>query len=756
MLSISRSKEIDQLTGMLRTSMLRSRFLKVQRTVNFNPLKRLQSTNTKAKITIEDPDIFYESDNPPALEATQLKFAYRANGETFGQLVQEVHHDRNPLHNTRVITPEEALAGIDPKFRDPITGELLEAASSKEARLDKETLWGRINQKQVLVPDSFSNVIQNNLLFQYEPKALKEHVVDWYTSINESGIRELSNSELSADVSIAASFAQDYAVSYKVLDEFVKRIGRDNVLKEVNSILDVGLGPSVGMLALNEVMGETWNPERKDAVVFGDYHMSRRAKLLLSRQVNENYDRGASVEEHTEHEEESESSETLETADDSTGGDDFVGKVKTKNLKVKTVIMSKLRPLETKYDLIIVSYQLLRSMENFPFEVDAKLEQYVKRLNPGGHLVLIERGTPLGAETIARARQVILRPENYENQVEKTPRPFKSSAKKMSAKQQLRLSKLSPEEKALAMKNIEPELLENFDIVEDEETAKELDALDEQIDLSVIAPCSHHGKCPLQFFDPQVYLYGKIGKKLKFCSYSVSVHRPKYLLELKRGKKLAVKWTSANSGVGIDGLVKSGRGREGGNDYENASYSYLIVTRSKEDASKLAEERKMKIEAGVEKREVGYKPKNRGEYPRILSQPTKKKGYVIMDLCAPSGHVEKWHISKSVGKQEYHDARKANMGDLWALGNKSARQSTKENTFYFEKIEEKRENLRKKKKRDATKLKRKISKDYKEALESHADDLEGNLARMAKIDAYEFLAKPKENEKMKDSRKYKY
>lgn len=743
--------------------MLTSRLSKYSVYVPLGPfLSRLSSSTSKQKITIEDPDVIYSSENPVSVDATQLNFAYRATGETFGQLVQEVHHDRDPLHNSRVITPEEALEGVDPRFRDPQTGELLKAATSKEARLDSETLWGRVNQKQVLIPDKLSKVIENNILFQYDPKALKEHVVEWYTNINSIGLRKPCDSELKADVSIAASFAQDYAVSYQVIDEFVKRIGKDNVKSKVNSILDVSTGPSVSMLALNEIMGEDWNPERKDSVVYGSYHMERKAKIMLSRQVNENFPRGQSVIES--HEEELEKNNTQQvnnekqvTKDNNVDQDEdydkeYVGKVKTKALKVKTVILDNLRPASTKYDLIIVSYQLLESLENFPFEVDSKLEEYVKRLNPGGHLLLIERGTPLGAEIIARARQIILRPEKYPDQTEKFPRPFRSSAKKLSARQQLKLSKLTPEEKALAIKNLEPELLENFDIVEDDETAESLDKMDEAIDLSIVAPCSHHGKCPLQFFDPEVYLYGKIGKKLKFCNYSVSVHRPNYLLELKRGKKLAVKWTAPNSGVGINSLARGGRGRENGNDYESATYSYLIVSRSAEDASKLEEERVKRTESGFEKREIGYMPQNRDEYPRILAPPQKKKGYVIMDLCAPSGHVEKWHVSKSVGKQEYHDARKASMGDLWALGKKSAVQSKKENIFYFDKIEEKRENLRKMKKRDATKLKRKLARDYKSALESEDSEADDNFLRVAKIDAYEFLAKPKEVQKMKDKR----
>lgn len=764
--------------------MLRRTVLKLN--LKHNPLftnscykVRFNSTKNDPNISIEDPDIHFDSDQPMSNNATQLQFAHRATGETFGQLVNEANNDRNPLHNTRVISPEEALIGVDPRYRDEDTGELLEGATSKEARLDPETLWGRINQKRVLIPENLSQVIEKNILFQYEPKNLKQSLVEWYTTMNEKGIREIPTTEISTDVSIAASFAQDYAVSYQVIDELVKRIGKENFEKNIQSVLDVGIGPSTGMLALNDIMGDEWNPPRKDVFIATNFHMARKAKILLSRQVNENLPRSSEAETQEvellnnvtkEGKEKKENAmvgkgeeakkdpkvdeEEEEEADDD--GEPYVGRVKTKALKIKSIILDKLRPKDIKYDLILVSYQLLKSLENFPFEVDSRLEEYVKRLNPGGHLVLIERGTPIGAEVIARARQVILRPEKYENQVDKFPRPFKSSEKKMSAKDELKLARLTPEEKALAMKDIEPELLENFDIVEEEEELANLKALDEQIDLSVIAPCSHHGKCPLQFFEPEVYLYGQIGKKLKFCNYTVDVQRPHYLLELKRGKKLATKWESSSRGSAHNS-IKGGRGREGSNDFETASYSYLMVVRSTEDPKILEEERQKKLLGEIIERPIGYRTEKREEYPRILSQPSKKKGFVIMDVCAPSGHVEKLHVSKSVGKTEYHDARKANMGDLWALGYKSAYQSTKENTFYFEKIEKKKENLRKQKKRDATKLKRKIAKDYKEALEVDTEEeIEDNITRMAKIDAYEFLTKPKEMEKIKDKRRFKF
>lgn len=735
----------------------------------FNQLRSVsKDAKSSSKFTVEEAGEYMESENPMSLEHSQLLFAHRSRGEAFGQIVNEAINDRNPLHSFRVVSPEESLLGVDPRYRNTETGELLEAATSREARLDKETRWAKVNHRQVFIPNDISDAIQNNILFQYDPKILKQKVAEWYVSLNERGMKQKTESEEEADLLIAGGFAQDYAIAHQILDEFVTKLGKATFQNEIKSVLDVGFGPGTGMLSLNEIMGAEWNPKVKDVLVNGQYHMARRAKILLSRQPNEYLPRSEEVEDH---ETESETGVTRDSAKDvakqdrqspetavdfeheqtdlsDTVEEKYVGKVKTKNIKIKSVLISTLRPEETKYDLIIVHQQLLTDVENFPHEVDAKLEQYIRRLNPNGRLVLIERGSPLGAETIGRARQVVLRPENYDKEMGKIPRPFKSSIKQMRNEYPV---ELSAEEKAEAMKDIEPELLEAYDVVEENEIT-EIDA--EPINLSVLAPCPHHGKCPLQYYDPQVYLYGQIGKKLKFCNFSVDVHRPRYLLELKRGRKLATQWSDSNSGVGIKGLSKGGRGREGSSDYETASFSYLIVERSSRSTEEI-EQLRAEAEA-LPEREIGYQSTQRGEYPRILAPPLKKKGFVVMDVCAPSGHVEKWHVSKSVGKQEYHDARKAEMGDSWPLGKKSAVQSKKENTFYFAKVEEKKENLRTKKKRDSRRLKRQMAADYKVAMETDPKDFEGQLSRMAQIDAYEFLTKPKEEERMKDKRKYKY
>ena len=57
--------------------------------------------------------------------------------------------------------------------------------------------------------------------------------------------------------------------------------------------------------------------------------------------------------------------------------------------------------------------------------------------------------------------------------------------------------------------------------------------------------------------------------------------------------------------------------------------------------------------------------------PRQVLPPLKRKGHIQLEVCTPSGRIERWTVPKSRGKQSYHDARKAVWGDLWALGAKT-------------------------------------------------------------------------------------
>ena len=58
-------------------------------------------------------------------------------------------------------------------------------------------------------------------------------------------------------------------------------------------------------------------------------------------------------------------------------------------------------------------------------------------------------------------------------------------------------------------------------------------------------------------------------------------------------------------------------------------------------------------------------------WPRIIATPNKLKRNVKLTVCSTEGNVETWQVPKSLGKQTYHDARKSQLGDSWALGRKT-------------------------------------------------------------------------------------
>ena len=109
-------------------------------------------------------------------------------------------------------------------------------------------------------------------------------------------------------------------------------------------------------------------------------------------------------------------------------------------------------------------------------------------------------------------------------------------------------------EKAREMgEDFEKELNEKFGAVSEEELkfenedSEELEVFDvntpredmyDKVDyhLSVIAPCPHHRKCPLQLGDPKYYKIPDHRHRLNFCSFSKIVARPPYVIELKKGK----------------------------------------------------------------------------------------------------------------------------------------------------------------------------------------------------------------------------
>ncbi|SCU88069.1 LADA_0E07998g1_1 [Lachancea dasiensis] len=559
---------------------------------------------------------------------------YSSDTHQFGQVVENI----TPEIKMDVVSREDMLRQQPQSpYRDS-SGELIQGKNAKESRLLPETLLGRAPRDQIELNTKVADAIRKNILSLHIPSNLRRSAGNKFVELKQSRLHRATKTSMEVDSHIASIFLQNYASIFQSLSELKKRL-RDDF--KPDKVLDVGYGPATGMVALNDLLGAEFRPSVKDAVIFGHSEMKKRAKIMLSRQLNEVS--------HLISEQETRSEHTIDGDED-----DLVGEVMIKKIRTHTTLRDEI-PVAKRYDLIILTHQLLQTEEKFPYEVDTNIELFLKLLAPGGHIVLIERGNPMGFEIIARARQVAVRPENFLNEHGKIPRPwgrgFHSANPDIERKW---------------------EGIDSKDSKFEEEIEKQATSSgkEESYHLKIIAPCPHQRKCPLQIGKPQYYEYGE-GKNLNFCNFQKSVLRPRYSIELKKGKILATPWENNHEPIGIKGLAKKGTGRPNGRNFEILNYSYLIMERSHTDSKTVELIHKQREEQNLSY-DVGSLGNNTPDtWPRIIRQPIKRKGHVVMDLCGSSGLVEKWTVPKSFSKEIYHDARKAMKGDLWALDAKT-------------------------------------------------------------------------------------
>lgn len=704
-------------------------------------------------------------------QTDQLPFNPRRHSETFGQLVRSdrLQKDGHLAGDSGRVFGAENAHVVHSPFRDD-SGRLFKGQNAQEARLHDATLAGRVDHHATQLPHHIADTINDDILVHTAPDRLREKAALIYQALGKDQILKAPETALEADAHIAALFLQDYAHARQVLLELQKRTAGFCPKR----VLEVGYGPAVGMVALNELMGNDYKPDETESYIVGrrNSEMKKRAKIILCRQASE---AAGLKEEQAEREgagnvgteggagecqnegdaspdaqtaaQATESSPVSETADFSDHAEHSVGPVDTTALHIRTKLRDTL-PLAKQYDLIIVSRALLTREYSFPKDIDINIHSLLRLVAPNGHLVLIERGNALGFETIARARQVMLRPESYPEERGKIPRPYikGSSVKPQRLRNEDQLvsdEDIAYEEELLAEMEEEERrelageqhddmaedaqftangeednlthLTENGAISEfeqkiidehgeatedelrfefEESGAYELTSADSQppapekpghldYHIRVVAPCAHHKKCPLQLGDPKYYKIPSHKHRFNFCSFSKTIERPRFTMELKKGRRLATTWDkNADDGFGLDGLSRKtrrdllGSGRPGGNNSEVGNYSYLIVERTANDESTVR-----KIEAD-RLNPATVDTADLSQWPRIIDNPLKVKNNVRMNVCAPSGNIETWQIPKSLGKQEYHDARKAERGDLWALGRKSsvAKKSISEET----------------------------------------------------------------------------
>lgn len=645
------------------------------------------------------------NNSPPPSE---LPFNDIRHSELFGQVVRSERYKKSGDLN-----PEQEIS------ENP--------HASEETKLHPLTIKGRADRKVTQIPEAIADTINNNLLRLVNPARLRERSASIFQLLQSDQIQKAPSTSLDSDAHIASLFLQDFAHVEKVLTELKARIGHDF---SPESVLDIGYGPATGMVALNSVMGPEFYPKVKDAYIVGrkNSHMKRRAKLLLLRQVNE-LENAGNLEnpdflETLKYSEKPENSEKLEMSENPENPESldflenldsldsletpYIGPVDTNRLKIKTRLCDSLSPSK-RYDLIIINQALLTREYSFPRDVDVNLEMVLPLLSPNGHLVLVERGNALGFEVIARARQVMIRPENYSEEVGKIPRPYLRGST-------VKPQKLRHEDQIITEEHVkyEEELLERLESEEISEKISEgnfegttegksegfsnggsngktqgfsdegnsSDKISEDkssensenvnYHLSIVAPCPHHRKCPLQLGDPTLYKVLSHKHRFSFCSFNNLVHRPKYTMELKRGKQLATQWNKhAEDGFGFDKMTKKelkdleGSGRRGSGNTESGNFSYLIVHRSANDSNTIANIEKQREYASEET------PSSIDTWPRVLDFPEKVKKNVKFHVCAPSGNVELWQVPRSSGKDVYHDARKLKQRDLWPLGRKT-------------------------------------------------------------------------------------
>ena len=262
------------------------------------------------------------------------------------------------------------------------------------------------------------------------------------------------------------------------------------------------------------------------------------------------------------------------------------------------------------YDIIVAPHTLWGLREDYMRK--NQVQNFWSLLNPtGGVLVIIEKGVPRGFELVAGARDMLLNRHIDSPGASAEAAGFHADG-----------SSHGPKEKGM-----------------------------------IIAPCTNHGRCPMYIMP------GKSKGRKDLCHFSQRFIRPPYLQRILGAKD---------------------------RNHEDIKFSYIAVQRGVDHrqtqdiiqgpqattAALVGYENAVGVTEDSEEHPQKSSSEARSPHmlslPRTILPPIKRRGHVILDLCTPSGRIERWTVPKSFSKQAYRDARKSRWGDLWALGAKTA------------------------------------------------------------------------------------
>ena len=260
------------------------------------------------------------------------------------------------------------------------------------------------------------------------------------------------------------------------------------------------------------------------------------------------------------------------------------------------------------YDLIIASHSL------FPLKEDYRRKNMVQNfwslLDPnGGVLILIEKGVPRGFEAIAGARNLLLD------------------------------SRIASPGQTTTVEN------------EIQDPSSVSSRFHEKERGMIIAPCTNHRGCPMY------PVPGLTTGRKDYCHFSQRFIRPPFLQQV------------------LGATMRN---------HEDVKFSYIAVRRGKDARNPELQDDMATNQAfkGYEELDTldseteGVTRANHVKFnalslPRAILPPLKRRGHVTLDLCTPSGTLERWTVPKSFSRAAYRDARKSKWGDLWALGSKT-------------------------------------------------------------------------------------
>lgn len=273
-------------------------------------------------------------------------------------------------------------------------------------------------------------------------------------------------------------------------------------------------------------------------------------------------------------------------------------------------------PKRKQYDVIIAPHTLLGIDEDYMRK--EHVQNLWSLLNPdGGVLILFEKGRQRGFEVIAGARDMLL-----ERHIS------------------------SPDSREYENLTQEPG--------EERYVKKETGM--------IIAPCTNHQKCPMYLVPGQAK-----GRK-DYCRFEQRYIRPNFLQRIigakdRNHEDVEFSYIAVQRGVDLRETNKIVQGPEA-TDAAFAGFEHL------QDEAEPVE----KLESPTASNELSAEdepPFSPFMLPRTVFPPMKRRGHVIFDFCTPAGKIERWTVPRSFSRQAYRDARKAQWGDLWALGAKT-------------------------------------------------------------------------------------